>query len=130
MSLADAFSGIADHVIGVFPRDALSTALAATHRAGFGPQTRVLDGARDDATRQLARAGLRVIEGAAPPSDAILIVVTAPGRTSAVTHLFQRLGAESVFLAARRAEQQPASASVPLLTPDIRLGNEPAPSES
>jgi hypothetical protein len=130
LSFADAPFGIADHVIGEFPRDALSTALAATHRAGFGPQTRVLDGARDDTRRQLTRAGLRVIEGTPPPSDAILIVVTAPGRTSAVAELFRRLGAESVFLAARRAEQRPASARVPLLTPDIRLGDEPAPSES
>jgi hypothetical protein len=130
LSLADGPSGTADHVIGVFPRDAMSAALAATHRAGFGPQTRVLDGARDDATHQLARSGLRIIEGSAPPSDAIVIVVTAPGRTSAVTNLFQRLGAETISLAARRAELRPPVASVPLLTPDIRLGEEPAPSDA
>jgi hypothetical protein len=71
----------ADHVIGVFARSQLSAALAATHRAGFGPQTRVLDGARGDAARQVERAGLRIVAGDAPSADAVLIVVTAPGRT-------------------------------------------------
>ena len=55
--------------------------LAATHRAGFGRRS-VFDGARGDTARQLERAGLRVLDGAAPPADAVLIVVTAPGRTA------------------------------------------------
>jgi hypothetical protein len=127
----DSFTGSADHVIGSFPRDTLSVALVATHRAGFGPQTRVFDGARDDARRQLTRAGLRVIDGVAPPSEAILIVVTAPGRTETVADLFRRLGAQSVLTAARRAEQRPSAADMPLLTPDIRLaGEETATSEA
>ena len=73
-----------EHVIGTFPRAELSAALAATHRAGFGPQTRVFDGARGDTGRQLERAGLRMLDGAVPPADAVLIVVTAPGRTAVV----------------------------------------------
>ena len=92
-----------DHVVGTFPRTELSAALAATHRAGFGPQTRVFDGARGDTARQLERAGLRVLDGAPPATDALLIVVTAPGRTAIVAELFERLGAEAVLLAARGA---------------------------
>src|SRR5690606_26926897 len=38
----------ADHVIGIFSPDSLNTALAAVHRSGYGPQTRVIDGARGD----------------------------------------------------------------------------------
>ena len=112
----------ADHVLGVFDRERLSGALAATHRAGFGPQTRVIDGARGDIAGQLARAGLRVQDDAAPPPDALLIVVTAPGRTATVAELFAQLGAESVILAARRADDRPPSERPAMLTPDIRIG--------
>ena len=62
-----------DHVVATFPRAELSAALAATHRAGFGPQTRVFDGARGDTARQLERAGLRMLDGDAPPADAVLL---------------------------------------------------------
>ncbi len=119
-----------DHVVGTFPRAELSTALAATHRAGFGPQTRVFDGARDDVGRQLERAGLRVLDGAPPPADALLIVVTAPGRTAIVAELFERLGAEAVLLAARRGDDKPAAAPLPSMQPDIRIGDGGLASES
>jgi hypothetical protein len=112
----------ADHVIGTFARADLSGALAATHRAGFGPHARVLDGARGDATRQLARAGLEVISGDPPPTDALLIVVTAPGRTAVVADLFDRLGAQAVLLAARRDEERREPAKPALLAPDVRIG--------
>src|SRR5215210_5628452 len=127
----DAASSLAiDHVVGTFPRAELSAALAATHRAGFGPQTRVFDGARGDTARQLERAGLRVLDGAAPPADAVLIVVTAPGRTAIVAQLFERLGAESVLLAARGGSEKPASAVPASMQPDIRIGDVGAASEA
>ena len=119
----DAASPAIDHVVGTFPRAELSAALAATHRAGFGPQTRVFDGARGDTTRQLERAGLRLRDGAAPPADAVLIVVTAPGRTAIVAELFERLGAESILLAARGNTDKPASTAPSLMQPDIRIGD-------
>jgi hypothetical protein len=114
---------LADHVIGMFPREALSGALAATHRAGFGPQTRVLDGARDHPARQLERMGLRRLEGDEPLPDAILIVVTAPGRTAIVADLFHRLGAANVALATSRAAR-PAPERMPMHLPDIRIGGD------
>jgi hypothetical protein len=125
MSFPEAVTPAGDHVIAAFPRHELSAALAATHRAGFGPQTRVIDAARGDAGRQLERAGLSVVAGLALPADALLIVVTAPGRTAIVADLFARLGAESVTIAARQDRSQPAQASVALGEPDIRIGMEP-----
>src|ERR687894_1716049 len=119
MPLDAASSPGIDHVVATFPRDELSAALAATHRAGFGPQTRVYDGARGDITRQFERAGLRLLDGAAPPADAVVIVVTAPGRTAIVAELFERLGAESVLLAVRGGDDKPASAVPSSLQPDI-----------
>jgi hypothetical protein len=114
----------ADHVIGVFSRDDLSAALAAVHRAGFGPQARVIDGARGDAVAQLRRASLRV-EGETPlDPGALLIVVTAPGRSAMVSALFAQVGARSVLYAARRDEERPAESRPALLTPDIRIGDE------
>jgi hypothetical protein len=119
-----------DHVVATFPRTELSAALAAAHRAGFGPQTRVFDGARGDVARQLKRAGLRMLDGAAPPADAVLIVVTAPGRTAIVSELFEQLGAEAVLLAARGGDARPASAVPASLQPDIRIGDAGLASET
>ncbi len=127
----DAASSVAiDHVVATFPRAELSAALAATHRAGFGPQTRVFDGARGDVARQLERTGLRMLNGAAPPADAVLIVVTAPGRTAIVAELFVRLGAESVLLAARRGDDKPAATVPTSMQPDIRIGDVEVASET
>ena len=119
-----------EHVIGTFPRAELSAALAATHRAGFGPQTRVFDGARGDTGRQLERAGLRMLDGAVPPADAVLIVVTAPGRTAVVAALFERLGAESIRLDARGGEDKPAAAVPASMQPDIRISDAGVASET
>jgi len=127
----DAASSVAiDHVVATFPRAELSAALAATHRAGFGPQTRVFDGARGDISRQLERAGLRILDGAAPSADAVLIVVTAPGRTAIVSKLLEQHGAESVLLAARGGEDKPASAVPATMQPDIRIGDAGVASET
>ena len=119
-----------DHVIGTFPRADLTTALAATHRAGFGPQTRVFDGARGDAARQLERAGLRILDGTPPTPDAVLIVVTAPGRVAIVARLFERLGAEAILLASRRGDDKPAPVPPAPMQPDIRIDDGGLGSES
>jgi hypothetical protein len=112
----------ADHVIGVFAREGLSAALASTHRAGFGPQTRVIDSARGDAGKQLQRLRLAAPWLESLPDNAVLIVVTAPGRPAIVADLFTRLGAESVVFAERRAAGPPATERIIALSPDIRIG--------
>jgi hypothetical protein len=117
-----ALSPVADHVIGVFAREALSPALATTHRAGFGPQTRVIDSARGDPAQQLERIGLRVPWDDPPPADAVLIVVTAPGRTANVADLFARLGADSVVFAERRSAGRLPAERIVSPAPDIRIG--------
>ena len=117
-------SATVDHVLGVFPRDQLSAALASTLREGFGSQTRVSDGARGDVARQLERAGLEIRDDAAPPADALLIAVTAPGRTAIVAELFAELSAESVHFAARRGASIPAASSRASELPDIRIGGD------
>ena len=123
MAPRGAFPVNADHVIGIFLRDNLSTALAAVHRSGYGPQTRVIDGARGDVDGQLRRAGLRFHDEPAFESGVLLIVVTAPGRVAAVSELFSQLRAERIVLATRREEEQPAAVQSALLTPDIRIGD-------
>ncbi len=116
----DESTSIVDHVIGAFPREGLSSALASTHRAGFGPQTRVIDGARGDVGQQLSRAGLRLLDDE-PPAGAVLIVVTAPGRTEIVADLFARLGAESVVLATRRSGDRQEPERPATGAPEIRI---------
>jgi hypothetical protein len=130
MPLDPAPSQSIDHVVAMFPRGGLSAALAATHRAGFGPQTRVFDGARGDTAHQLERAGLHILDGAAPPADAVLIVVTAPGRAAIVAQLFERLGAASVHMATRGGDDKPASAVPASMQPDIRIGDAGVASET
>lgn len=109
-----------DHVLGVFARERLSEALSATHRAGFGPYTRVFDGQRSSTASQLARAGLEVAGGPTPGPGDLVIVVQAPGRVDRVAELFHQLGAQLVAQAqrpsARLAETDPAS-----LTPEIAI---------
>ncbi|MBA2595965.1 MAG: hypothetical protein M3Q50_14910 [Chloroflexota bacterium] len=112
----------ADHVIGAFPREGLSSVLAATHRAGFGPQTRVIDGSRGDVLQQLDRAGLRVRENPLLTSDAVLVVVTAPGRVAVVSDLFARFGAESVLIVERRSELRARLEAPESIAPDIPMG--------
>jgi hypothetical protein len=112
-----------DHVIGVFAREALSAALATTHRAGFGPQARAIDGARGDALRQLQRMGLRTSWDPSVATDAVLIVVNAPGRTQTVSDLFWRAGAEHVAVADRERTERPVGDAVISLSPDIRIGD-------
>ena len=87
-----------DTVVGVFDRERLSGALAATHQSGFGPHARVLDGARGDLAGQLRRAGIRIRLSLGPHHDAAtaLIVVTAPGRAPSVAETLTRAGARAI----------------------------------
>lgn len=124
MSSREAAPPQIDHVIGVFSRDVLSAALAATHRAGFGPQTRVFDGERAATPQQLERAGLVVQGDRQPPPTALLIVVTAPGRVTAVAGLFEELGAESVLLASRGTAATPHALRARPMLPDIRIDDQ------
>ncbi|MCC7022284.1 MAG: hypothetical protein IT338_05630 [Thermomicrobiales bacterium] len=126
MTSRPAAAAMADHVIGIFSHNELSAALAATHRAGFGPQARVIDGARGDASGQLHRMGLHIVDGAAPAPGALLIVVIAPGRTPIVAGLFGRLGAESIMLASRRAPVARHERAGGALSPDIQIVEDPA----
>lgn len=104
-----------DAVVGVFDRSRLSSALAATHRAGFGPHARVLDGARGDLAGQLRRASLRVPLPSGGDADTVLIVVAAPGRAATVAQIFTRAGALAVH-DARRGTTPPLDAAAPPVT--------------
>ena len=89
-------------VVGVFGREGLSSALAATHRAGFGPHARVLDGVRGELAGQFRRAGLPLPADLGEiGGDAVLIVVTAPGRAAAAAETLSRAGARAVHRVAR-----------------------------
>jgi hypothetical protein len=99
--VSDAGRRAPDHVLGVFARERLSEALSATHRAGFGPYTRVFDGRRSSTAAQLARAGLEIAAGPSPGPADLVIVVQAPGRVDRVAELFHQLGAQTVAQAQR-----------------------------
>lgn len=120
-----------DHVLGVFDRERLSEALSATHRAGFGPYTRVFDGQRADTAAQLSRAGLEIAAGPAPAPDDLVILVQAPGRVDRVAELFHQLGAQLVSQARRLVARTPEE-DRPLLVPEIAvpLASEQAPGDS
>lgn len=111
-----------DHVLGVFVREKLSDALAATHRAGFGPYTRVFDGRRSSTGSQLARAGLEIAAGTAPAPDDLVIVVQAPGRVDRVAELFHQLGAQ-VVAQAQRAGARAHEADRSPLFPEIAISH-------
>ncbi|HEU5430613.1 MAG TPA: hypothetical protein VFU81_03070, partial [Thermomicrobiales bacterium] len=105
-------------VFGVFERDGLSDALVALHRAGFGPNTRVLDGARGDLTGQIRRAALHdAIDVAALASEVAIVVVSAPGRAALVADTLLRHGARRVQALTRRAPAR--IVATPGAAPDI-----------
>jgi hypothetical protein len=104
-----------DHVLGVFARERLSEALSATHRAGFGPYTRVFDGQRSSTASQLARAGLEIAAGEPPGPEDLVIVVQAPGRVDRVAELFHQLGAQLVAQAQRASVRAVEADRSPLL---------------
>ncbi len=109
-----------DHVLGVFARERLSEALSATHRAGFGPYTRVFDGKRSSTATQLTRAGLEIASGPAPGPDDLVILVQAPGRVDRVAELFHQLAAQMVARAQRSVAHSAVTSSTPLL-PEIAI---------
>lgn len=109
---ASAVPVVGDAVVGVFDRDDLGSALAATHRAGFGPHARVLDGARGDLAGQLRRAGLYVPSVSEGAATTALIVVAAPGRSAAVRDVLTRVGARAVHAIAR-GTTPPATVAAP-----------------
>jgi hypothetical protein len=94
----------ADTVIGVFERDQLPAALAAIHRAGYGPNARVLQGR--DLPGQFKRAGID-----SPPTlsvpDGPILVVFAPSRVAQAADLLQRSGACAVHVVTRGADRIP-----------------------
>ena len=129
MALDAASSPGIDHV-AIFPR--------AEQRGPRGNPSRWLWAAdsclRWSAGRHRTATGAgraaRILDGAAPPADAVLIVVTAPGRTAIVAQLFQRLGAVSVHMAARGGDDKPDSAVPAAMQPDIRIGDAGMASET
>lgn len=111
---------VPDYLLGVFGRERLSEALSATHRAGFGPYTRVLDGQRSDTAAQLARAGLEIAAGPAPAPGDLVILVQAPGRVDRVAELFHQLGAQSIAQAQRKVART-AENDNPTIVPEIAI---------
>jgi hypothetical protein len=100
----------ADTVIGVFERDQLPAALAAVHRAGYGPNARVLQSERGDLSGQLRRAGI-VDPPTLAASDLLLLVLFAPSRVSNAADLLQRTGARAVHVATRGVNGTPYAPS-------------------
>jgi hypothetical protein len=89
-----------DTVIGVFEQEVLPAALASVHRAGYGPNARVLQAERGSLTAQLQRAGI----GDPPPLEAEqrpLLVLYAPARVAQALDLMQRSGASAIHIASR-----------------------------
>lgn len=105
-----------DVVAGVFGRDQLSTGLVAVHRAGFGPQARVLDSARGALDGQMRKAGLRVAASfAADDTDTTLILITAGGRAERAAAILSEAGARSVYRAAPAGtEPEPVAQDAPV----------------
>jgi hypothetical protein len=104
---------IHDAVTGIIPRDQLPNVLTLIHRAGLGPQARVLDPERGDLPGQLIRAGL--ID---PPlfdpvtGEEMVLVVFAPGRTPIAIDAMEQFGGRAVQTLARRTSLAlPASPS-------------------
>jgi len=86
-----------DSVVGVFDRERLSDGLVALHRAGYGPQARVLDPARGDLAGQLRRLGVAApLDPVDQEAGTALIVVSAPGRAPAVAEALERAGARAI----------------------------------
>ena len=101
-----------DAVVGVFARERLTEGLVATHRAGFGPHARVLDGSRGELAGQVRRMGLVVPLSPEEDAGSALIVVTAPGRTNAVADILTRAGALAVHVVGRASTPQASDAAV------------------
>jgi hypothetical protein len=116
-----------DTVIGVFERDVLPAALAAVHRAGYGPNARVLQPERGSLTAQLQRAGI----GNPPPIEAEsrpILVLFAPARVAHALDLLHRSGASAVHIASRDQNGVPYAPSG--WTPPTKPSRAPVPKPS
>jgi hypothetical protein len=117
-----------ESVIAVVDRESLSGVLAVLHGSGYGPNTRVLDGARGDLAAQLARANVQVSQSdlnlGDRPSESAIVLVHAPGRGERVIALLRPQGPRDVHLlnrpAAMNQSESPAQTSpVPVDEPAI-----------
>lgn len=106
-------AAIGESVVAVVDRDRLSAVLAALHGSGYGPNTRVLDGARGDLAAQLARANIRVSESdlnlGDRPSESAIVLVHAPGRGERVVALLRPQGPRDMQLINRPEAQSQTS---------------------
>jgi hypothetical protein len=100
----------ADTVIGVFEQDQLPGALAAVHRAGYGPNARVLQGERGNLTAQLQRAGVSDPPDLGAETRPVLVLF-APARVAHALDLVHRSGASAVHIANRGQNGAPYAPS-------------------
>ena len=119
-------AAIGESVIAVVDRDRLSDMLSALHGSGYGPNTRVLDGARGDLAAQLARASVRVPESDLNLGDRLadtaIVLVHAPGRGERVVALLRPHGPRDIHLVNRpAAAHQPVDTSQTIPAPDGRI---------
>ena len=121
-------AAIGESVVAVVDRDRLSAVLSALHGSGYGPNTRVLDGARGDLAAQLARVSVRVSESdlnlGDRPSDTAIVFVHAPGRGERVVALLRPHGPRDIHLVNRPAltvqsASSPEATSIPMDEPAI-----------
>lgn len=114
----------ADTVIAVVERSRLTGLLTAIHRAGHGPHARVLDPARGSLAGQLERAGVMGQEGlVAQATQAVVLLIHAPGRTAVVADLLQRAGARQVVPVRRDVPAASSPYAPPAWTGRFDLSN-------
>jgi hypothetical protein len=88
-----------DTLLAIVPRVRLSAVLTAFHRDGYGHVTRVLDPERAPLPNQLGRAGVQNSRLANTPlTEAVMLFVHAPMRTSAAAALAVAQGAMDIEL--------------------------------
>lgn len=104
---------IHDAVVGIISRDQLPNVLTLIHRAGLGPQARVLDPERGDLPGQLTRAGLVDPPALDPaPDEEMVLVVFSAGRMPAAIAAMEQFGGRDIQTLSRRTSLAlPASPS-------------------
>jgi hypothetical protein len=114
----------------VVDRDRLSGVLAALHGSGYGPNTRVLDGARGDLAAQLARVNVQVSDSDVNlgdrPAESAIVLVHAPGRGERVLALLRPQGPRDMHLinplaAAQQTETAPVTAPTQVDDPSVHV---------
>jgi hypothetical protein len=115
---------IHDAVAGIIRRDQLPNVLTLIHRAGLGPQARVLDPERGDLPGQMTRAGL-VDPPALDPvaGEETVLVVFSAGRMPAAIDAMEQFGGREIQTLSRSTSLAlPAS---PSRTMPARRGRRP-----